>query len=167
MIRLLITLGLLSSTTTWAIGADLARGCFARVYDRAHLARHPDQIVMDVKLHIVKPHDYFALRMRVRGRNEALSTTGYCYMPEPPEPPGVNCIVECDGGSFRVVPHANHAMMYLDWIRIFPVSTRDQDLIAVCAGDLPKGSKEVSGGKDDRVFRLSRVADRMCAGVKP
>jgi hypothetical protein len=26
------------------------RGCFARVYDRAHLAKHPDQLVTAVKL---------------------------------------------------------------------------------------------------------------------
>ena len=92
MIRLLITIGLLSSITTWAIGADLALGCFARVYDRAHLARHPDQIITDVRLHIVKsptggaPHAHdFALRMRVRGRDKTLSTVGLCRA----DPPGV------------------------------------------------------------------------------
>ena len=26
-------------------------GCFVRVYDKAHLAKHPDQIVTAVKLH--------------------------------------------------------------------------------------------------------------------
>jgi hypothetical protein len=28
--------------------ADIALGCFARVYDKAHLAKHPDQIVTAV-----------------------------------------------------------------------------------------------------------------------
>jgi hypothetical protein len=29
-------------------------GCFVRIYDRAHLAKHPDQIVRAVKLTIYK-----------------------------------------------------------------------------------------------------------------
>ena len=156
MIRLLIALGVLASTTTWAIGADFALGCFARVYDRAHLAKHPDQIVTGVKLHILRrqvrdpPYAYdFALRVRMRGRNEPLSTVGLCKT----EPPGVKCIVECDGGEVRIVPRADHAMMYLDRIRM--------------AEDLPNGGEELTGGKDDRVFHLDRVADRVCAGVKP
>jgi hypothetical protein len=120
MIRLLIALGVLASTTAWAIGADLALVCFARGYDRAHLARHPDQLVKNVKLHIVKSptrkppfaHD-FALRMRVRGRDEPLSTVGLCRA----DPPGVDCFVECDGGSLRVVPHANlQAYLPVTWV---------------------------------------------------
>jgi hypothetical protein len=31
------------------------RGCFVRVYDKAHLAKHPDQIVTTAKLHIKEP----------------------------------------------------------------------------------------------------------------
>jgi hypothetical protein len=31
-----------------------ALGCFARAYDKAHLAEHPDQLVTAVKLHIIK-----------------------------------------------------------------------------------------------------------------
>jgi hypothetical protein len=27
-------------------------GCFTRTYDRAHLARHPNQLITAVKLHI-------------------------------------------------------------------------------------------------------------------
>ena len=34
-----------------------ALGCFARAYDKAHLAKHPDQLVTAVKLHIRKWKD--------------------------------------------------------------------------------------------------------------
>jgi hypothetical protein len=37
-----------------AAGPD-ALGCFTRSYERAHLARHPDQLVTAVKLHIYRP----------------------------------------------------------------------------------------------------------------
>jgi hypothetical protein len=29
--------------------------CFTRVYDKAHLAKHPDELVTAVKLHIYHP----------------------------------------------------------------------------------------------------------------
>jgi hypothetical protein len=50
----LAVLALLASTAGTAL-ADTKVGCFSRTYDRAHLARHPDQIVTAVKLHIYRP----------------------------------------------------------------------------------------------------------------
>lgn len=49
------------------------------------------------------------------------------------------------------------AMMYLDRIRV-----------AACGEDYVDGAaQEVTGGKDDRVFRLERVDNAACAGMKP
>ena len=58
-------------------------GCFVRTYDKAHLAGHPDQLVTAVKLHIIKwkedeSYFEFALKVKVRGRNETLHTGGLC-----------------------------------------------------------------------------------------
>jgi hypothetical protein len=127
-------------------------GCFVRVYDKAHLAKHPDQIVTAVKLHIKKWDDdesYFeyALKVKIRGRNETLHTGGLCREGTS----GLRCWVECDGGGINVTPHSNHVIMYLERIRM-----------ATCDKDPIDGGEELSGGKDDRVFRLNRVNERAC-----
>ena len=122
-------------------------GRFARVYDRAHLTTHPDQLVKEVDLLLKKSstryysHD-FSLRMKLRGRDETLRTEGACRSEES----GLECIVECDGGGVRIEPRGDHVMMYLDRIRMI---TCDQNLL--------DDGEEVGGGKDDRVFRLNRI----------
>jgi hypothetical protein len=45
-------LGAAATLSTANVGATYLRGCFSRVYDRAHLARHPDQIITAVTLEI-------------------------------------------------------------------------------------------------------------------
>ena len=77
-----------------------------------------------------------------------MRTAGFCT-----EGPAFKCQVECDGGGVRVEHRADHVMMYLDHIR---VATCDQDVI--------DGGEEISGGEDDRVFRLYRVNEASCAG---
>ena len=126
-------------------------GCFVRIYDRTHLAEHPDQIVMAVKLSITKANHYydynFSLQMQLRGRDKILETAGGCHS----ERAGIKCSVECDGGSVYVVPHASHAMMFLDRIRM-----------AECGKSFIEGGEDVTGGKDDREFRLDRSDDSVC-----
>jgi hypothetical protein len=148
-----------SAFTSTALGGDASLGCFTRTYDRAHLARHPDQLVTQVRLRIYRPPPdvkvayWFSAQFRLRGRNETLRTGGLCTN----ERPGVlRCIVECDGGGVDVAPRADGVMMHLDWIRV-----------AACGDDVVEGGERLSGGKDDRVFRLDRVDDRECAGMKP
>ena len=141
-----------------AAGPD-ALGCFTRTYDRAHLARHPEQVVTAVKLRIYRPPPgdlskyWFLAQFRLRGQDEILRTSGICNE----KASGLHCFVECDGGGVDVVPHARDAMMYLDRIRV-----------AACGEDYVDGAgQELTGGKDDRVFRLDRVAEGVCAGMKP
>jgi hypothetical protein len=134
-----------------------ALGCFTRTYDRAHLARHPDQLVTSVKLRIRPPSDVdderpvFEVQFKVRGKNKPLVNTGNCSK----EARGLRCSVECDGGGVNVVPRARDAMMYLDRIR----------LTDGCDGHLIDGGLDLTGGKDDRVFRLNRVNDVACTEV--
>jgi hypothetical protein len=135
-----------------AARAETMLGCFVRIYDRTHLAEHPDQIVRVVKLSITKAaghhYDYnFSLQMQLRGRNKILETAGGCHS----ERAGIKCSVECDGGSVYVVPHAGHAMMFLDRIRM-----------AECGKSFIEGGEDVTGGKDDREFRLDRTDDLVC-----
>jgi hypothetical protein len=150
--------GLLLILVAPATAGPNALGCFARTYDRAHLARHPDQLVTAVKLHIYRtPPDilnkyWFLAQFRVRGKDEPLRTSGICNE----KASGLYCFVECDGGSVDVVPRARDAMMYLDRIRV-----------AACAEDTLTGGQELTGGKDDRVFRLDRVDGAACTGMKP
>jgi hypothetical protein len=139
-----------------AIAGPNALGCFTRSYDRAHLAKHPDQLVTAVKLHIHRPPPgngskyWFLAQFKLRGKDETLRTSGICNE----KASGLHCFVECDGGGVDVVPRARDAMMYLDRIRV-----------AACDGE--EAGEELSGGKDDRVFRLDRVDDATCVGMKP
>jgi hypothetical protein len=132
-----------------------APGCFTRTYDRAHLAQHPDQLVSAVKLRIYRPPPgnpdkyWFLAQFRLRGKDEILRTSGICNE----KASGLRCLVECDGGGVDVVPRARDAMMHLDRISG-----------PACGED---SAQELTGGKDDRVFRLDRVNDAACAGMKP
>ena len=138
-----------------ATAAPDALGCFTRTYDRAHLAQHPDQMVTAVKLRIYRPPPenvdkyWFVAQFRLRGKDETLRTSGICNE----RVSGLRCLVECDGGGVDVVPRARDATMYLDRIS-GPACNEDS-------------GQELTGGKDDRVFRLDRMNDGACAGMKP
>ena len=153
LLRALLILGAFGAVADAGM-ADSVRGCFVRVYDRAHLARHPDQVVTAVKLLVKQAERGLSVRLfpesiKVRGRNEVLKTAGLCQTGGP----RVHCFVECDGGGIDVNPRPGFVMMYLERIRM-----------AECGKDNVEGGEEISGGKDDREFRLDRVDEVMCAG---
>ena len=160
MKKTIVIAAALATLTTTALADDLALGCFIRAYDKAHLARHPDQLVTAVKLRIKRPPPdtgaqyWFDFEARVRGRNDSLHTSGICNE----KAAGLHCFVECDGGGVDVVNRGDHVMMYLERIRV-----------AACGEELKDdgGGEELRRGKDDRVFRLDRVNARACAGMKP
>ena len=145
-----------------ALAANNVAGCFSRTYDRAHLAKHPDQIVTAVKLHL-KTNNHrsydcdFSLQFKVRGKYETLRTAGFCNRDARGAAKGLKCIVECDGGGVYVVHRATDLMMYLNRIRV----------VTSCGDDVIEGGEELSGGKDDREFRLDRVNDSMCDAMTP
>jgi hypothetical protein len=149
------------------VAAYDALGCFTRTYDRTHLARHPDQIVTAVKLRIYKPPPdgggkyWFAVQFKLRGQNKVLHASGLSHenledVPSERRNVPANAIhlfVECDGGGIDIVPRARGAMMYLNRISV-----------AACGEEFNDG-QEVTGGKDDRIFRLDRVNERNCKGM--
>jgi hypothetical protein len=98
-------------------------------------------------------NNWFLAQFRLRGKNETLRTSGVCLE----KTSGLYCLVECDGGGVDVVPRARDVMMHLERISV-----------AACGEDYVNGAgQELTGGKDDRVFRLDRVDDSECAGMKP
>src|SRR5260370_18271502 len=147
--------GLLLTCGVPATAGPDALGCFTRTYDRAHLAQHPDQVVTAVKLRIYRPPPgnadkyWFLAQFALRGKDETLRTNGICNE----KASGLRCLVECDGGGVDVVPRARDATMHLDR------STRP-----ACDED---SGREWTCGTDDHVFRLDRVNDAACAGMKP
>jgi hypothetical protein len=151
--------GLLLILALPATAGPEALGCFTRSYDRAHLARHPDQLVTAVKLRVYRPPPgitskyWFLAQFRLRGGDETLRTSGICNETAT----GLHCFVECDGGGVDIVPRARDAMMHLDRVNV-----------ATCGQEYVNADGQVlTGGKDDREFRLDRVDDAPCAGMKP
>lgn len=149
-------------------------GCFARNYDKNHLARHPDQTVTSVKFKIYpSPSDvntsWFAIRMQRRGEYKALHNQGYCKQ----DTSQTTCYVECDGGGVRLITRSNSAILMRLGVQSSsgPNGERiEQDerirMSACGAGDVDDGSgTEVTGGKDDHEFLLSRVEGGQCVGI--
>jgi hypothetical protein len=68
----------------------------------------------------------------------------------------LHCVVECDGGGVDLNVKDVGVMMHLDRIRM-----------ASCGKDINNVEKaeEISGGLDDREFRIDRVAIEMCSNV--
>jgi hypothetical protein len=139
-------------------------GCFTRIYNKAHLAKRPDQLVTSTRLHIVSDGS-FALRVTKRGSDDVLSTDGTCA----PKQRGLLCHVEAkDGGSFRIVPKGSGsfgvvpsgrdaALLYLN----------DRIAMVTNSEDSDESERWLSAGKDDDVFRLDRVDARACREMKP
>jgi hypothetical protein len=151
MKKLFFGLMLATALVSTASAGQAIIGHFSRVYNKAHLAEHPDQMVMAVKLSITpeKPNNsifnyIFSLQMTLRGRTKTLKTTGSCIN----EGEGVRCMVECDGGGFYLQPYPNHVMMFLERIRMVTCDVDVENVI--------NSGEEVTGGKDDHQFRLDR-----------
>jgi hypothetical protein len=75
--------GLLLILALPATAGPEALGCFTRSYDRAHLARHPDQLVTAVKLRVYRPPPgitskyWFLAQFRLRGGTRPCERAGY------------------------------------------------------------------------------------------
>lgn len=148
---LTITLG------STASAAESMQGCFIRNYSDAHLAKHPNQLVTSVRLFARRndSREEFFLELKLRGRSESLSTAGICL---DQDSRSFHCFVDCNGGGINIRPQSSHVMMYLDQITM--KKTCDMN-----PGDI-EGNVVVSGGLDDRVFRIDRVNDAACRGMK-
>jgi hypothetical protein len=131
--------------------------CFVRTYDAAHLKQHPLQKVSAMKLLITAeqmPEEAglgysFRLGVNFRNRPGNFDSSGDCSHPEASEVTAdkidLGCGVDCDGGgiSVKLSNGDKSTLIGLDRIRIW-------------RGNNPESDVALSGGKDDKVFRLDR-----------
>jgi hypothetical protein len=141
--------------------------CFVRQYDAAHLAEHPLQKVNGMKLLVTAEQtpedaalDYsFRLGIRFRDRPGNFDSSGDCGHVALSETADhkehLGCSVDCDGGGITVelTADAKSTLIRLAAIRIWKDNKPD-DKVA-----------ELSGGADDRVFRLDRAGIDECASL--
>jgi hypothetical protein len=150
--------------------------CFGRVYDRAHLAKHPKQKAVSV-------HVWRSLSERPEAENwtpgqraEAIRqfkedgqilvdayvtfrdrkghfyNTLSCSVGD--DKTKLNCMIDCDGGSFVLEPtKANAALLHNNGFV----------LIGGCGEDVSEHEMvHFSPGDDDKVFRLERMPAAAC-----
>lgn len=146
---------------------DKNYACFVRSYDPGHLTRHPLQKVKAMKLLVTgetnaetKNFGYsFRLAVNFRNRSGAFDSSGDCGVggmtDSPADKTVMGCSVDCDGGGVTVemTPDNKSALVRLDRIRIWQNNKPDDEGFSL------------SGGADDRVFRLDRARLDMCKSL--
>ncbi len=142
-------------------------GCFVRRYDAAHLARHPLQKVGMMKLLVTAEmlpeaeslNFSFRVGVRFRHRPGDFDSSGDCAHGRVSESADakeqLGCSVDCDGGGIVVELSADNksTLVRLDSIRIWRNNKPDDE------------GFPLSGGVDDRVFRLHRVGLEDCRSL--
>lgn len=150
-----------------SVGKDKSYACFARSYDPGHLVRHPLQKVKAMKLLVTGETDPetqkfgYSFRMGVAFRNRSgnFDSSGDCGIGGVTESPAhksmMGCSVDCDGGgiSVEMTPDNKSTLVRLQRIRIWQNNKPDDEGL------------DLSGGADDRVFRLDRAKLDMCRSL--
>ena len=119
--------------------------CFARIYDRDHLAKHPDQNVRRVALSrssnaVSAGKTDLTLNFQVRGSDETYSGEAICS----PRGSGATCTLEGDAGEFSLAAKGGDLRMTVVRIAV-------------------EGEKDFAEfGADDRVFLLRKAASVRC-----
>ena len=146
---------------------DKSYACFVRTYDPGHLVRHPLQKVKAMKLLVTGETDpesqkfgySFRLGVAFRNRPGNFDSSGDCGVGGITESPAhksvMGCSVDCDGGGISVAMTADNksTLVRLDRIRIWQNNKPDDEGL------------DLSGGADDRVFRLDRAKLDMCRSL--
>jgi len=141
----------------------VTQGCFERVYDDAHLAAHPDQVVRTIRVLGTYLPEYDQTDLMVvaqmadqgHARREGfggrwLDQVASCWQHEG----RIGCGVDCDGGSLTVdVDDGTELRLSTDYFTIGPAEG--------CGGssdlaELPFQSV---------TYRLFRVEDSVCKGM--
>jgi hypothetical protein len=168
-IILVITALTLSRPAGAQAGAPLfvadQEACFGRVYDRAHLAAHPNQTVTSLHIFRYLGERPEAENWRASQRDEAIKQfreTGYAWVqafvtfrgrpgyfhnwlgchPKEEAKEGTHCSIECDGGSFDLKRESAGTVL---------LNNNGFSLVG-CAEEY------FSPGRDDKVFRLEAKA---------
>ena len=141
--------------------------CFMRTYDASHLAKHPRQKVGEMKLMVAAerlPEDSglsysFRLSVKLRHHKGDFVSSGDCGHAEVSkikrEGIRISCGGDCGGGGMTIGLAADDKslLVKLDEIAIWRADKPDDESTQL----------ELRGGADDRVFRLDRVSNEICA----
>jgi hypothetical protein len=144
--------------------------CFVRVYDGAHIARHPLQKVKAMKLLVTgeraqdKPGLSYSFRMGVNfvKRRGNFDSSGECGQRnfDPADKSEdrnaqLGCGVDCDGGgiSLELKPDNKATLVRLERIRIWQNNKPEDEGL------------DLSGGADDKIFRLDRASLDLCRSL--
>jgi hypothetical protein len=141
--------------------------CFVRTYDASHLAKHPRQKVGEMKLMVAAeplPEDSglsysFRLSVKLRHHKGDFVSSGDCGHAEVSkikrEGIRISCGGDCGGGGMTIGLAADDKslLVKLDEIAIWRADKPDDESTQL----------ELRGGADDRVFRLDRVSNEICA----
>jgi hypothetical protein len=147
---------------------DKATACFARRYDAAHLARHPEQKVARMRLLITSekaPEDAgrdttFNLGLNYRARQTLYLSMGSCGHARSEDGGGearFGCGVDCDGGGFAVAlaKDGQSVTVTIDYrLRIWRKGKADDST-----------TPDLEPDADDKSFRLERVELKQCDGL--
>ena len=141
--------------------------CFVRRYDAAHLAKHPEQKVRAMKLLVsaeIVPEDKkrnysFQLGVEFRGQKDKFTTSGDCghasSFEESADKLHIGCGVDCDGGGISI------EMASADKATIVRLNE-----VAIWNSNKPDDERSsLSGGADDRMFRLDRANLDACRSL--
>lgn len=138
--------------------------CYARSYDAAHLAGHPQQTVTSVLFRLEyyrhDPDDYypkgqrnyyFSMGVTRRGSDELLATAGECV-------PGVgtiSCGVECDGGGVLLERKGPDAVL-------IDLEATGRIRMAACGDSEDEAGIDLLPGRDDKQFLLRKADAAAC-----
>lgn len=136
---------------------EVVAACFARTYDAAHLAGHPEQNVSAMTVLAYRPdwkRDASVVNLELRFRNAAgpVHLSGECKAAGRGAK-RLDCGIECDGGRFTITRNAQGALL-----------VDVPDGLSLCDGEdaLPS---EAAFGPDDRRFRVDPAKVNICADL--
>jgi hypothetical protein len=147
---------------------DTSYACFVRRYDADHLAKHNLQKVSSMLLLVSAEKDpedktkmsySFRLGLKFRNRAGNFDSSGYCAKASKSEISAdklhIHCGVDCDGGgiSVELSNKDKSTLIRLDSIRIWKNNKPEEEGFSL------------SGGADDRVFRLDRASNEQCKSL--
>ncbi|KAA0076948.1 hypothetical protein [Tardiphaga sp. P9-11] len=151
-----------------SLGPKLSYACFVRRYDAEHLARHPKQKVSTMKLLVVAGHPpeesytpySFRLGFKYRHRKGDWDSSGSCGQiqdTDKGQEVKFACSVDCDGGGIGIgLAKENDAtLVRVERVRIWQNSKPDEE----------PGTDALTGGEDDKIFRLDRTDLKECESL--
>jgi len=142
--------------------------CYQRTYGNTHLSQHRDQRVTEIRFehfpNVYGTYDandnvrfdartgevHFVISTKTRDSYRFYSNSGTCR----PEGDHYRCYLECDGGWFVLKDNAPKSILIVN---------EEGFVIDGCEGDGDDVDvRTLKPGRDDKAFRLDRVADDLC-----